>query len=89
MYKQINFRSETHSGRRDKLNINGQRLYVIAPIRVREAFREIVAHFSEKEHNADEEGNVYDFFDETAAALVDTLLDEMRRDALPNSLWSS
>ena len=88
MYKSIKVNSEIHSERRDKLNVAGQRLYVIAPIRVREAFREIVAHFREKEGEADANGNIHDFFDDTAAALVDALLDEMRKDALPNSLWS-
>ena len=87
MYKQINVNSEIHTQRRDGLNIVGARVFVIAPVAVRQAFSEVIEHFTEKEATSDDEGMVAEFFDDKARALVDKLLVEMRKDALPPALW--
>ena len=87
MYKKINVNSVQHRERRDQLNVMGQRIFVLAPQGVRDAFKRVVEHFSEKETNATEDGDVSEFFDKEAGLRVDQLLDEMRKDALPSSLW--
>jgi len=87
MYKKINIKSETHFTRRDKLNIVGQRIAVLAPSNVRNTFMSLVKLFSEKEQAADSDGLIEEFFDDQARIIVDQLLDQMRKDALPKSLW--
>ncbi|WP_394403299.1 hypothetical protein [Sulfitobacter sp. 1A15299] len=86
MFKQININSEHHFARRDSLNKLGAKLSIVATDAIRQDHRLLIEHLRQKEDEADLDGNIAHYFDDEAQQLFDSVLSQMRMDALPKRI---
>ena len=87
LYKHVQTRSPEHHSRLETLNSIGAALQIIAPTSVCEAHIDFLNHLRSQTQKADPAtGEHLAFFDEEAGVLLDRVLAEMRKDALPAEL---
>ena len=88
LYRHVLTRSQEHHSRLESLNSIGSALQVIAPRSVLDAHSEFINHLRSQTRHADPDtGEHPAFFDDEAERLLDMVLEEMRKDALPRDLY--
>ena len=87
LYRRVLVDSDYHHERLRRLNDIGSAMQIIAPRTVCNAHIEFLDYLRAKSDSADQVTKEHSsFFDEKASVLLDRVLSEMRKDALPKEL---